>query len=60
MVYVFAARLAKYCQTQGRDEIVVEDLGRYAGGDVACHLKHLTEEQGGWVITPFCHHFIEA
>ncbi|KAJ8030318.1 Apoptosis regulator Bcl-2 [Holothuria leucospilota] len=56
MVYVFAARLAKYCRTRGRDKIVVEDLGRYAGDYVAYHLKHWIEEQGGWV-DHFCETF---
>ncbi|KAJ8044856.1 hypothetical protein HOLleu_07731 [Holothuria leucospilota] len=51
MVYVFAVRLAKYCQTQGRGKIVVENVGRYAGDYVACHLKHWIEEQGGWVFS---------
>lgn len=53
MVHFFAARLAKYCQNQGRDQIVVGDFGRYAREYVGCHLKYWVEEQGGWVSTLF-------
>ncbi|KAJ8030164.1 Bcl-2-related protein A1 [Holothuria leucospilota] len=48
MVYVFAARLAKYCQAQGYEKDTLEQFGRYAGEYVECHLKRWIEEQGGW------------
>ncbi|KAJ8049269.1 Bcl-2-related protein A1 [Holothuria leucospilota] len=51
MVYVFAARLAKYCQKQGYEKDTIEQLSRFAGSYVEDHLKHWIKEQGGWVST---------
>lgn len=56
MVYVFAARLAKYCQKHNRDDVCIEDLIRYSGDYVAVHLtKWIKEQQGGWM--DFCEKF---
>lgn len=42
--YFFSAGLAKYCQTQAKDKIVVENWGTCAGDCMAYHLKHWIQE----------------
>jgi len=54
MVYVFAARIAKYCHEQNRDECV-EELITYTGDFVANKLAPWIQRQGGW--DDFCEKF---
>ncbi|XP_071844155.1 apoptosis regulator BAX-like [Apostichopus japonicus] len=55
MVYVFASRLAKYCQKQNRDSSCIENLVNYSGDYVANNLTMWIKEQGGWL--DFCDKF---
>uniref|UniRef100_A0AAU7NK52 BCL2L7 n=1 Tax=Paracentrotus lividus TaxID=7656 RepID=A0AAU7NK52_PARLI len=47
MVYVFAARLAKYCQENGKG-YHVRSLSEFAGRYVASRLTPWINKQGGW------------
>ena len=48
MVYVFAARLARYCEDRHKSEYV-DNLVSISGKYVAERLTHWIQQQGGWV-----------
>lgn len=55
MVYVFAARLAKYCQRENMGKACIDDLIKYSGDYVSGRLTQWIRSQGGW--GDFCEKF---
>ncbi|KAJ8050166.1 Induced myeloid leukemia cell differentiation protein Mcl-1-like [Holothuria leucospilota] len=47
-MYVFTARLAKYCKNEKNSNTSVEDFSTYVSDYIVRHLARWIEDQGGW------------